>query len=236
MSHKCLFALGMCAATLLTATSADASLKLRLTDSATATSVTIEDEVLGFGGDGALGVPGSIVFSGPLGSFTVVVEVGTSKPIIGSTAFPSLTLSSSVTSFGAPVASTLTIELTDTDFGSSNDPLGFLTSFNSTFSAPATLTSYIDTSNAEFGTGTLLSSFAPNPLGGPFDVSDSTSASTTPSPYSMTIVATVTHGTGNSSSSFDAAVVTPEPTALLVWGGLVALVALPLRKSLFGAR
>ena len=133
------------------------------------------------GGAGDLSLlPGQIVFGGTVGTFDVVVEIGVSKPILGSAAFPVMTLASSVTTtpFLHTALSTLTIKLTDTDFGPSASPLGFVSIFNS--ASPATqssdLDTYIDLGNAAFGTTTPLSSLGP--ASGDFDLRDTEFAAT----------------------------------------------------------
>lgn len=203
------------------AADADASLKLRLTDSATTDFKLIVDD----GTDDNFGTtPGIISFTGSVGTFTLTVTTAKSKPVVGSASFPelSMTVDASTTS---STMSTLTIELTDTGFGSSLTSLVFVTTFGS--SSPSTqsitISSFLDLSNAEFGTGagtTPLSSLGPS--SGEFGDSGFASA-TTDTAYSLTLVAELEHG-GAGSSSFNAAVFAiPEPVSLFTWAGLTCM-------------
>jgi hypothetical protein len=86
--------------------------------------------------------------------------------------------------------------------------------------------SYVDNSNTLFGTGTTvgsLGSYVDSPAGTPpLAFSGSTSSAVSPSnPYSITAKATITHGSGTNVSSFNMAVVVPEPisSTLFIVGG-----------------
>ena len=214
----------LCAGLVLScATVAEASLKLRLTDSAGGT-ITITDNMA----NDFSPIAGNLTFAGSVGTFDLVVEIGTSKPVSGSAAFPLMTLTSSITTTGIlhTGLSTLTIELTDTDFGPSLNPLGFLTAISSSNATTqsSTLDTYIDLGNAEFAATTLLSSLGPSV--GMFDLTDFASAATDPA-YSLTMVATVTHAKGAGLSNWDASIsAIPEPVAFVVWSGLMGLAGL----------
>jgi len=192
---------------------AHASLSLRLTDSLTGDSVTITD-----GGAGDI-VPGAgvIAYAGDVGAFTINVTTGSSKPVIGSPSHPKLGITSlNVTGLSA---STLTIELTDTDFGPSSSPTGFKNTINSASANTQSISysSYIDNTNAAFGMGTEITSLGS--ASGEFNLSGVGTVATGGS-YSITMVLSLTQS-AYGASQFDASLsALPEPASMLTWAGL----------------
>jgi hypothetical protein len=219
--------LGAAAAALLAASSANAAFIMTLDDSSTlgidrivqddtlagvltSSGLTTTNSDFDFGaGAGAVG------YGGPIGTFLINITGGLSKPIIGEPG-TMLDLFSVNVSGGT---GTLTIALTDTDFfrggaGFLNFNIGGTT--DGTISAQA----YMDAGNAEFGTGTLLGSMTS--AGPAFSHTSAGTTVNTTDPYSLTLVATVTHD-GFGISSFDANVV-PEPSMLALMSlGLIGL-------------
>ena len=115
---------------------------------------------------------------------------------------------------------TLTIGLTDTDFfpggvGYLNFNIGGTTS--GTISAKA----YMDAGNAEFGESTLLGSMTSSNAA--FSHTSEDTIINPSSPYSLTLITTVTHTGAGQITSFDANVV-PEPSMLALMSlGFVGL-------------
>jgi len=157
---------------------------------------------------------GVIGWSGSIGKFNVIVTVGITKPELGSANYPWMELNNINISGGA---GTLTIEFTDTTFYLPDQYPGFITGIGGTTGGTVKLDVYLDESNTPFGTGTLLASLGP--YSGPTFSGTSTIDINPNEPFSLTQVATVTHGSGTVSSSFDADTYpTPEPSSLLLLG------------------
>ena len=212
-------------AVLLGAHHASADLKLRLT--AGLDSVTITD---GAGNDSCAD-PGCVDFLGPVGSFFVNVVSGSSAVTASSA---SLLLSSVNVSIEP---GTLTIELTDTDFpatgaGELSADVSGVTFGTASFGA------HKNASNAEFATSDALA-LGFGPLAGPLADGGSTSHDPLGS-YSMTLKATIVHGSGTLTTTFDFGVTNvtdgdvrvPEPGTLVILGlGLVTVGTIARRRK-----
>lgn len=217
--------------------SADAAFKLRLTTSQGQT-ITIEDDMV----NDNTSEEGGISFSGTLGLWTLNLTAGVSKPLLGNDAIGEMRLSGlSLKSSG--IASTLTIELTDTDFTApSSGPRTLTSDFNtaSVTGGSMTFQSFVSNANGEFEsdsrttpgqgvdnaavyttglqTNTNMHEVLDFPLG---------------NPYSITQKITITGNSGFVSAGYDAhTTVTPEPGSMLlaVVGGLPILGGAWLRR------
>lgn len=167
---------------------------------------------------------GFITFNGAVGTFTVNVTTGISVPFVSG---PQLLDLNSIDVSGG--AGDLEIRLTDTDYTGS--PPAFEALFGGT-AAPGgdiDFELYYDDANAEFGATSLIFSDTNNQNA--FSGSGSTSATVT-DPFSLTIVANITHVKGGV-SSFDAEIrAVPLPTAVWLFGsGLLGLVVISRRKK-----
>lgn len=209
---------------------AEASFTLRLTHVESATTVTVVDDGVG---DLENTTPGQILFSDPVGVFTINVTTGLSKPLIGNDpTFAHMDLNS-VNVTGSS-AGTLIIELTDTDFPAfTSDPGVFLAQVGGTTGGTVEFDAYKSSENGEFDTSGLhielpeVGTFGP----GEFSDSDFLIHGVLPT-YSMTLVATISHS-GPAITSFDLEVFNttperipgvPEPTSLAIWSlGMGAL-------------
>lgn len=201
-----------------------------------ATTVTIADG----GVNDANGTVGRISYFGTIDGFSINLTTGISKPVIGTAEVAQLDLSSFHISGAA--AGTLTIRLTDTDYTS--EMIGVAVSaVGGSSQGTVSVQTYVDRDNAEFGTGDLLTDFGVL-SGSGFSASevagiDPTINNDGLSPYSLTIVATVTHDAAGQTTGFDALLQTavteadvPAPASMAVFAfGLAALGALRRRRA-----
>ncbi len=180
---------------LLEAQSVSAALTLKMQSGAT--TVTIEDN----DPQDNNATVGLIVFNGPVGSFNVLGATGLSKPVVGDASVARLDLS--VVTINSAVGSTLTISLTDTDFGDGSGDTILTSSIGGTTAGTTTFQSYLDLANQPFGTS--CTSGSQGPFGGAFD-DEATGDCALNGFFSLTAVATVT-GTGI--QSFGASTLAP---------------------------
>jgi len=172
--------------------------------------------------DAGLTPDGVISFNGGVGSFTVSVVTGVSDPVIGP---GQIDLNSINVSGGS---GNLLIRLTDTDYTGAFP--SYTTNFGGTTTGSVDFNFLQDGGNGEFG-GTSF--FNPAVVSGGAFSGSSTNAIGAGSPYSLTILAQITHiGTGQI-SSFDAHLVpVPVPAAVWLFGsGLLGLAGIARRKT-----
>ncbi len=154
---------------------------------------------------------GAITFLGNIGSFVVNVVTGVSKPLIG----PSKLDLNSINVTGSS-AGTLLVGLTDTNFTSNLG--GFLTSTGGTTNGSVSFNYLYGATNAEFsGNSFAAYNFASAPLQTAFS-SDIVTAVANSTPFSLSVLAQITHTAGNQVTSFDASVApTPAPLPAALW-------------------
>ncbi|QDU56271.1 PEP-CTERM sorting domain-containing protein [Aeoliella mucimassa] len=196
----------------VSASSADASFALKLTNGAS--TVTIYDNAAG----DTIGSLGVINYSGAIGDYTLTVTSTYSKPYDGSAAIPVMSMTVSAKYSGTGNGD-LTVEMTDTDFGPSSNPMGADLAINSAKSTTGAVTydAYIDLGNGEFVKTTQIGST----LGGSgiFDAEGAGSVATNGA-YSLTLVTTINSTAANQTSNFDASFTVPEPATMVVWSAL----------------
>lgn len=174
---------------------------------------------------------GVITYSGSIGVFSVNVTTGVSKPILSSGV---LNLNSIDVNGASP--GTLRVGITDTDF--TGDFSELIASFGGVTRGTINFSFLLDSNNAEFGgTAFASSSFtASGPANFSFSNDIVKSFINSPTPYSLTILADITHASPFQSTTFDARITptaVPEPSAFVLY--LSSLVGLFMfgRKKLF---
>lgn len=170
---------------------------------------------------------GAVVYSGSIGSFTLNVTTGITKPYIGAADYPILDLNSVTVSGGS---GTLTIKWTEKDFTLPDTIPGFVSFIGGSTTGAVTLDTYLDMNNLIFGTDTPLSQLGLfNTLG----FSDDDQVVINPNePFSLTIVARITHDNAGDVTSFNAGISpVPEPATMLLLGaGLIGIAAFGRKK------
>lgn len=189
-------------------TSANA-LSIRLSDGG-ANTVTIDDNAAGDSNS----TLGAVTYIGPVGAFATNVATGLSYPVLGSTSYPWLDLSSVDVTSNLSGTNTLFIYLTDTGF--TGDAPGFEATIGGITNGTVRYSSYFDAGNTAFAqTSTLTDALYAGPA-----FSDVRAASVIglTFPYALTLAMEVTH-TDWSVTSFDASLnPVPEPRTFLLLG------------------
>jgi len=204
---------------------------LRLTDLDTASTVTINDDQIGFDGNLTTGV---ISFNGTVGAFTINATTGASKPIVGPGA---LSLTSLQVTDNTAGLHHLLVELTDTGF-STPAGLAYLTQSitnNTLLSAGGSLVAnaYESNTNGAFAYGGLATPTATvgaGIVGG--DVKNSATTTFTPL-YSLSekVLLTINGpGSANWTANLTSNQV-PEPASLLLLGGGLLALRRKLQKK-----
>ena len=194
----------------------------QLTMSDGTTTVVVNDN-----GSGDLdSAPGTIIFSGAIGTWSVNVQVGvslgpgTSHMDLGSTAL-------------STGASTLTIKFSDVGFTTLASPFNLTYTGGTPTNGSATGKGFVDNSNTLYGTASQIGSTL-GPFTGGFNASTS-GGSGTPL-YSLTEQVALT-STGLNSSTFSTdlsltGVAVPEPASVALLGGVLLLTARTIRRRM----
>ncbi|MEW6378710.1 MAG: PEP-CTERM sorting domain-containing protein [bacterium] len=170
---------------------------------------------------------GYVTYIGNYGTFVMNVTTGSSKPGIGSANVPMMDINSFETSSSS--GGTIQVSVSDNGFGPMNAGLsGFHIEYSGTTPGTVSGAVYWDDTDALYdpltgaGTQHLISSLPAQT--GSFGVEDNPAGIPANSPFSLTMIATITH-TGAQFTSLDFSLVpTPEPgTILLVGLGLLGL-------------
>lgn len=190
--------------------------QLRVFDGAT--TITLTD---GGGGD-VQAAPGQVVFVGSIGNWVLNVHVGTTYPVVGSLANPSLDLSFNATSTGS--GGTLQILFAADGFGPSAGRTAAAIGGAIAAGGSVTYTTYGGTNNTNFSTVNLLTSqgpFGPGAFSGTVTGASVNNAG----PYALTQIVTITHQPGTSQTTGNAALTVPDnsSSAFLLGSGLLGL-------------
>lgn len=215
--RKQLLTLAAAGALAFGAQSANATLMLSLDDGNT--SKTIVDETTD---DGMNGLPGYVTYSaldfgGATTPWSITTATGLGNPVIGTDYYDALHLDSLEVSSGGP--GTLTVMLTNTDM--TRSPASFAGGLGGYTAGNVDFQLYASSVNDAFGKDVLLYDSAT--MSGNF--SDSLYGGIDfAAPYSLTMVATITHDGDGQRTSFDFDVTVPTPATVALFGvGLLAM-------------
>jgi hypothetical protein len=169
---------------------------------------------------------GAITFIGAIGSWTLNVTTGVSKPVIGSAEAPHMDLSS----FNAETTSAggrLRFGVSDIDFTGEG---GLALNVGGTTGGTISFDLWGADDNNYFSAGQFITGFTPfsgpafsGSTGGTFDATDT---------FSLTVLADIFH-TGVAATSFNAEVKVPEPGTLILLGSGLIILAGYGRKKFF---
>jgi len=197
---------------------ADATFVLRISDGVPADTVTIAD---GGAGDLAPGVPGQIIFSGSIGTFTINVTTGLGDPVLPNTSSRANMHLNNV-SVSSSSGGTLTLELTQTDLALAPSiyGIGLASSFGGTTVGKVEGWQVLDLGNAQFAAPADGEAVAHHgPLSGPSFSSNAT-AETGPytgTKFSLSEKVVVTHtGAGTTSFDIDSLATVPAPPSIVM--------------------
>lgn len=173
-------------------------------------------------------VAGVVSYTGAVGAWNTTVTTGISYPSIGASSQPRLHLNNVSVSGGS---GTLTIKASDTGYTAPTGSFDGGWYLSSNLAGSGAFDFYMDTNNVNGST----SGAGVNHLGGISGVNPGVTGSGGAviggivNPFSLTIVAQITHTSGFQVSSFDADI--PEPSILGLAGlGMIGLGAVGLRR------
>jgi hypothetical protein len=157
---------------------------------------------------------GAITYSQAVGTFSVNVTTGLSKPVLGTAARGLMDLNSTLVGSGS-----ILLGLTDTDFTGTGSTAFASSIGGTTRGSSVEYDTFVDPTNTEFGTSMLLASqvFAPAPLVA-FSGSSVDVASLDGPMYSLTQLIFVDNGESSRNTSFDAELKVPEPGTMTLLG------------------